>query len=220
MRLEEYWGIGPKTSDLLTEELGIERAVDAIESTDTRALTEAGLSRGRATRILRRATGKEAMDLLATRDTRDVYKELLQMAEEHAVTDRAADNIRVLTPLPTQEAMEERLDEVEAAREAWSALDDETQRTVLAAFTKFDSGGGELADHPVDVLLGGHAEFHFRGRGGKGRGHGRHFLGEQGAFHVSRLLFRQGGSEHGTPLADIIHGGQAGMLQLHGHSTC
>jgi len=93
MRLEEYWGIGPKTSDLLTEELGIERAVDAIESTDTRALTEAGLSRGRATRILRRATGKEAMDLLATRDTRDVYKSCSRWPREHAVTDRAVDNI-------------------------------------------------------------------------------------------------------------------------------
>ncbi|MCU4799275.1 DNA mismatch repair protein [Halobacteria archaeon HArc-gm2] len=153
MRLEEYWGIGPKTSDLLTEELGIERAVDAIESTDTRALTEAGLSRGRATRILRRATGKEAMDLLATRDTRDVYKELLQMAEEHAVTERAADDIRVLTPLPTQEAMEERLDEVETACEAWTALGDETQRTVLAAFTKYDSGGGELAAVRTAIAL-------------------------------------------------------------------
>ncbi|SFS07723.1 DNA mismatch repair protein, MutS family [Halomicrobium zhouii] len=153
MRLEEYWGIGPKTSDLLTEELGIERAVDAIESTDTRALTEAGLSRGRATRILRRATGKEAMDLLATRDTRDVYKELLQMAEEHAVTERAADSIRVLTPLPTQEAMEERLDEVEAACDAWTALDDETQRTVLAAFTKYDGGGGELAAVRTAIAL-------------------------------------------------------------------
>ncbi len=32
MRLEEYWGIGPKTSELLTEELGVERAIEAIES--------------------------------------------------------------------------------------------------------------------------------------------------------------------------------------------
>jgi len=49
--------------------------------------------------------------------------------------------------------MEERLDEVEAAREAWSALDDETQRTVLAAFTKYDSGGGELAAVRTAIAL-------------------------------------------------------------------
>ncbi len=145
MRLEEYWGIGPKTSDLLAGELGVERAVDAIETTDTRALTEAGLSRGRATRILRRATGKEAMDLLATRDTRDVYKELLDLAEEYAVTDGAADKIRVLTPLPTREAMEERLDDVLAARDAWTDLDGETERAVLNAFANYDGAGGELA---------------------------------------------------------------------------
>ncbi|PSP51076.1 DNA mismatch repair protein, partial [Halobacteriales archaeon QH_1_68_42] len=68
MRLEEYWGIGPKTRARLEEELGVERAVAAIESGDTRALVEAGISSGRATRILRRARGGDAMDLLATRD--------------------------------------------------------------------------------------------------------------------------------------------------------
>ncbi|WP_423998761.1 MutS-related protein [Haloarcula salina] len=145
MRLEEYWGIGPKTSELLTEELGVERAIEAIESADTRALTEAGLSRGRATRILRRATGAESMDLLATRDTRDVYKELLDLAEEYAVTADAADKVRVLTPLPTREAMAERLDDVLAARDTWADLSDSDQRAVLDAFDGYDASGGELA---------------------------------------------------------------------------
>ncbi|EMA12431.1 MutS-related protein [Haloarcula marismortui] len=151
MRLEEYWGIGPKTSELLTEELGVERAIEAIESADTRALTTAGLSRGRATRILRRATGAESMDLLATRDTRDVYKELLDLAEEYAVTADAADSIRVLTPLPTREAMAERLDDVLEARDTWADLSESDQRAVLSAFSAYDAGGGELA--AVDVAL-------------------------------------------------------------------
>mgnify|MGYP000486505688 FL=1 len=146
MRLEEYWGIGPKTSTLLTEELGVERAITAIESADTRELTAAGLSRGRATRILRRATGKEAMDLLATRDTRDVYKELLDLAEEFAVTDHAADRIRVLTPLPDRSAMDERLSAVVAARDAWADLGDGRKDEVIAAFDRYDSvDGGELS---------------------------------------------------------------------------
>jgi hypothetical protein len=144
MRLEEYWGIGPKTSELLAEELGIETALEAIESADTRTLTAAGLSRGRATRILRRASGAESMDLLATRDTRDVYKELLDLAEEYAVTTDAADRIRVLTPLPTRKAMEERLDRVLTAKETWTDLSETDQTAVLAAFEEHD-GGGELA---------------------------------------------------------------------------
>ncbi|MBX0323658.1 DNA mismatch repair protein [Halomicroarcula sp. F13] len=145
MRLEEYWGIGPKTSDLLSEELGVERAVEAIESADTRTLTAAGLSRGRATRILRRATGAESMDLLATRDTRDVYKELLDLAEEYAVTADAADRIRVLTPLPTREAMTDRLDDVLAARDTWADLSESDQQAVLDAFERYETGGERAA---------------------------------------------------------------------------
>ncbi|MFC7018922.1 MULTISPECIES: MutS-related protein [Haloarcula] len=152
MRLEEYWGIGPKTSDLLSEALGVERAIEAIESADTRTLTAAGLSRGRATRILRRATGAESMDLLATRDTRDVYKELLDLAEEYAVTADAADRIRVLTPLPTREEMERRLDDVLEARDTWAALPDADREAIIAAFEGYDAEGGELS--AVETALG------------------------------------------------------------------
>ena len=152
MRLEEYWGIGPKTSELLTEELGVERAIEAIESADTRTLASAGLSRGRATRILRRASGAESMDLLATRDTRDVYKELLDLAEEYAVTADAADRVRVLTPLPTRERMESRLDDVVAARETWADLDDGDQRAILSAFADHDGGGERAAVETVLAL--------------------------------------------------------------------
>ncbi|MFB6185188.1 MAG: DNA mismatch repair protein [Haloarculaceae archaeon] len=146
MRLEDYWGIGPKTSELLREELGVEAAVEAIESGDVRVLTQAGLPRGRATRILRRATGGAAMDVLATRDTRNVYKEVLELASEYAVTDHAADRIRVLTPLSGPDAMGERVERVEAAREAWAALDETTRTDVEAAFDAYDSvTGGDRA---------------------------------------------------------------------------
>ena len=144
MRLEEYWGVGPKTRELLTEMLGVEAAVEAIESADVRTLTEAGLSRGRATRILRRATGEAGMDVLATSDARSVYKELLDLAREYAVTRDAADRIQVLTPTADHETREQRLDAVLAARDIWTALDDDTRDTVLAAFEEYDeTGGGE-----------------------------------------------------------------------------
>jgi hypothetical protein len=142
MRLEDYWGIGPKTSELLTAELGSDRAVDAIESADIRALVDAGLHRGRATRILRRANGEAGMDVLATGDTRSVYDDLLTLAAGYALTEHAADRIRVLTPLLDRGAITSRLDEVVAAREAWTGLDETEHDRVVEAFAAYDEAGG------------------------------------------------------------------------------
>ncbi|ELZ21300.1 DNA mismatch repair protein MutS domain-containing protein [Natrinema limicola JCM 13563] len=142
MRLEEFWGVGPKTRETLVDALGRERAIQAIESGDVRTLADAGLARGRATRILRRATDSAGMDVLATSDARSAYKELLDLAVDHAVTQRAADRIRVLTPLESRAAMETRLDDVLAARDAWDALDDADRETVLAAYERYDDREG------------------------------------------------------------------------------
>ena len=142
MRLEDYWGIGPKTRDLLADELGVEAAIEAIESADVRTLTGAGLPSGRATRILRYAHGGEAMDLLATGDARQVYKRLLELLGDYAVSADAADRIRILTPLSSEAAMIERLDDVMEARESWAALTDEEQTAVLTAFEQYDDAGG------------------------------------------------------------------------------
>jgi len=141
MRLEEFWGVGPKTRERLTESIGVEDAVAAIEGGDVRALTEAGLSRGRATRILRRANGGEGMDVLATGDARDVYRELLDLIQAYAVTRQAADRIRVLTPLLDTDEMTERLDDVAAVRAVWTALDDAERERVLDAFERYDEAG-------------------------------------------------------------------------------
>ncbi|MFW6382724.1 MAG: MutS-related protein [Haloferacaceae archaeon] len=144
MRLEDYWGIGPKTRELLASALDVETAIEAIESGDVRTLTEAGLSRGRATRILRRVEGGRAMDVLATRDTREVYKDLLDVIGRYALTDHAADRIRLLTPLENRDDVRSRLDDVVEARDTWRDLDGETRETVTDAFERYDSvGGGE-----------------------------------------------------------------------------
>ncbi|WP_226007214.1 MutS-related protein [Natrinema salinisoli] len=142
MRLEEYWGVGPKTRETLVDELGREQAIRAIESGDVRALADAGLARGRATRILRRATGGAGMDILATSDARSAYKELLDLAVEHTVTQRAADRIRVLTPLDSREEMTARLDDVLAARDAWADLADDDRTAVLEAYERYDERDG------------------------------------------------------------------------------
>lgn len=146
MRLEEYWGVGPKTSAQLEATLGTQRAVEAIESMDVAALVDAGLPRGRATRILRHTHGEHGMAMLATSDARAVYKDLLERACEYAITERARDRIRVLTPLTATDAMEERLDDVTRAAETWAALDDSVRSSVLEAFTRFEeTTGSELA---------------------------------------------------------------------------
>jgi hypothetical protein len=145
MRLEAYWGVGPKTAERLETELGTAEAVDAIESADVRALVDAGIPRGRATRILRRANGGEGLDALATDDAREVYKDLVSLAAEHAVTRHAGDRIRVLTPLTDRGEMTERLDRVEAARDTWRGLDDDTRETVLSVFAEHDGDSRRAA---------------------------------------------------------------------------
>ena len=143
MRLEEYWGIGPKTRTVLESELGVERAIEAIESGDVRTLVDAGLSRGRATRILRHAHGGEALDILATADARDVYKQLLDIVSEYAVTTETANRIRILTPLDSVEAMRERLDSVDDARDSWGTLEENERERVLEIFDAYEDEGGD-----------------------------------------------------------------------------
>jgi len=142
MRLEQYWGVGPKTAETLRESLGEEAAIAAIESADVRALVDAGVPRGRATRVLRRANGKKAMDLFGTRDAREVYDDLLDIAAGYAVTDHAADRVRVLTPLTSDGRREDRLDDVLEARDAWAGLSEADREAVLDAFTEYDEAGG------------------------------------------------------------------------------
>jgi hypothetical protein len=151
MRLDDYWGVGPKTRRLLTEQLGVEAAIEAVESGDVATLVDAGLPQGRATRILRHAHGGEALDVLATSDTRKVYKELLELASEYAVTDGARDRVRILTPLSERTAMEDRLDDVLAARDSWADLGDSRRGAVLDIFERYDEGGGRRA--AVDAAL-------------------------------------------------------------------
>lgn len=152
MRLTDYWGVGPKTRELLATELGEAEAVEAIEAADIRTLTQAGLSQGRATRILRRAGGEADLAVLATPDTRAVYRELLNLARQHAITRHAADRIRVLTPLPGEDAMTARLDRIEAASATWDRLSADDRRAVEHVFERYDeAGGGDRA--AVEAIL-------------------------------------------------------------------
>ena len=145
MDLEGYWGIGPKTKATLTASLSTEDAVAAIEAGDLRTLVRAGVDRGRATRILRRARSDAGMALLATSDTRAVYDAVLDLIAEHALTEGAAARIQTLTPLTDQATMQDRLTAVQTARATWQDLSEPTQSAVEEAFQTYDAAGDERA---------------------------------------------------------------------------
>jgi hypothetical protein len=154
MELEAYWGVGPKTRAKLEASVGTEAAVEAIEAGDVRTLVDAGVEPSRATRILRRVQSAEGMDLLATPDARAVYKDIIELAADHAVNREAAGRIRTLTPLTDRNPIDSRLDAVERARETWTRLDGGTREAVLEAFEAYDDvGGGELAAVETTVAL-------------------------------------------------------------------
>ena len=136
--LQEYWGVGPKTRDLLADEMGEKAAAEAIEKSDVRALVGAGLPRGRATRVVRRAKGGEGLEILATRDTRDVYKSLLDRMGEYAVTDEAEDRVTVMTPFTDRKEAEERLESVWGAVGALERLGGD----IVDAFKGYDETDG------------------------------------------------------------------------------
>jgi hypothetical protein len=138
MRLEDYWGVGPKTKATLEASLGTEAAIRAVEAGDLRALVDAGLTESRAATIIRRARSEAGMDLLATADTRNVYKEIIELATTFAVSRTAAGQIRTLTPLADREAIAERLGSVERGRETWTGLDEATREAILDAFETYD----------------------------------------------------------------------------------
>jgi DNA mismatch repair protein MutS2 len=158
MRLDDYWGVGPKTSELLEAELGVERAIQAIEASNVRVLSNAGLSRGRATRILRQANGGEGMAVLATRDTRSVYKSLLDLASDYAVTPDAGDRIRVMTPVRSPEEATDRLDSVMAAVTSWDELTDAERTSVLDAFEAYDGTERTAVETALELQATGTTE--------------------------------------------------------------
>jgi len=106
MRLEEYWGVGPKTAERLETELGVPAAVDAIEKRGRAgARRRRHLAAAPPASCGARTAARDGQ--LATDDTRAVYKELVSLAATYAVTRHAGDRIRVLTPLTDRAAMSE-----------------------------------------------------------------------------------------------------------------
>ncbi len=76
-------------------------------------------------------------------------------------------------------------------------------------------GSGELRHDPREIFLAGHAVMQLRGGRTVGRGHPLCLVREEVRPHVAVLHHRNRRCEQRTAIADIVHRGEAGMLQLH-----
>jgi len=143
MELESIPGVGPKTAASLAE---LDDPEGALRAGDVATLARAsGVSEGRAAAIARAAIRREHDDpgeFLATDRARELYRNVLGLLQERAVTDYAEKRLETLFPSPRAS----RIEEIRAF--AADAVERDPDDRVLAAL----SGVEPLADpDPVRV---------------------------------------------------------------------
>jgi len=154
MRLEDYWGSARRRASGSRSRSGPSgRSRRSRRPTSGRSSTP-GSTAGEPPGSSAARTARPAWVSSRLATHARVYDDLLTVAAGHALTDHAADRIRVLTPLTERSAIESRLDEVVAARDAWAALDDGERDRVVAAFDDYDAAeGSDLAAVETAVAL-------------------------------------------------------------------
>lgn len=143
MDLEAIPGVGAKTADRLRE---LDDPDGALAAGDVAAVARApGISEGRAARIVRAAIrhdhGDEG-DFLATDRARELYRDVLGLLQDRAVTDYARKRLETLYPSGTRS----RIDEVREF--AAAAMEREPDPDVLDALD-----GVEPPAEPRDVRV-------------------------------------------------------------------
>ncbi|MFT4930403.1 MAG: DNA mismatch repair protein MutS2 [Natronomonas sp.] len=143
MELSAIPGVGEKTAAALSELDDPERA---LREGDVATIARApGISQGRAARIARaaiRETHDDPGGFLATDRARAVYASILDLLQERAVTDHAAQRLETFYPSTAAS----RIEEVRAF--AASAMEREPDEAVLAALD-----GVEPLETPTDVRV-------------------------------------------------------------------
>ncbi|MFT4892027.1 MAG: DNA mismatch repair protein MutS2, partial [Halobacteriales archaeon] len=143
MELSAIPGVGEKTAAALSELDDPERA---LREGDVATIARApGISQGRAARIARaaiRETHDDPGGFLATDRARAVYASILDLLQERAVTDHAAQRLETFYPSTAAS----RIEEVRAF--AASAMEREPDAAVLAALD-----GVEPLETPTDVRV-------------------------------------------------------------------
>ncbi|MEF8756630.1 MAG: helix-hairpin-helix domain-containing protein [Halobacteriales archaeon] len=143
MELSAIPGVGKKTAAALSELDDPERA---LREGDVATIARApGISQGRAARIARaaiRETHDDPGGFLATDRAREVYASILELLQERAVTDHAAQRLETFYPSTAAS----RIEEVRAFAE--SAMEREPDEAVLSALD-----GVEPLENPTDVRV-------------------------------------------------------------------
>ncbi|WP_049997924.1 MutS-related protein [Halococcus sediminicola] len=118
MDLESVPGVGAKTAERLDS---LENPERALREGDVAALARApGISPGRAAAIARgaiRAEHDDSGEFLATERSREIYRDVLGLLQERAVTDDAARRLETLFPTGSASRIEEVREWVERAME-------------------------------------------------------------------------------------------------------
>ena len=108
MELESVPGVGTKTAERLRE---LDDPEGALERGDVAAIARApGISDGRAARIARgaiRARHGDDGDFLATDRARELYRDVLALVQDRAVTDYAARRLETFYPSASASRIEE-----------------------------------------------------------------------------------------------------------------
>lgn len=137
MEFESIPGVGAKTASALADHEGAERALR--EGDVAHLASTPGISEGRAARIARGAVRKKHDDsskLLRTDRAREIYRELLSLLKERAVTSYAKRRLETFYP----SASSSRIEEVQAfATQAIEHEPDPGVREALAGVAPLDT---------------------------------------------------------------------------------
>ena len=137
MEFESIPGVGAKTASALADHEGAERALR--EGDVAHLASTPGISEGRADRIARGAVRKKHDDsskLLRTDRAREIYRELLSLLKERAVTSYAKRRLETFYP----SASSSRIEEVQAfATQAIEHEPDPGVREALAGVAPLDT---------------------------------------------------------------------------------
>ncbi|HIJ13024.1 MAG TPA: hypothetical protein HA275_04760 [Halobacteriales archaeon] len=131
LELERYWGIGPKTREKFEDKLGVDGAQRAVLYSDFDSLLSTGVGLGRIVSILRRVGEGKNIDAFGSVDSRNGYKNILEIVQKFSVSSRVKNKIKILAPMSSIGLINEQLDLIFDTVEAWKLLPEENRKMIL-----------------------------------------------------------------------------------------
>lgn len=142
LELERYWGIGPKTRAKFENKLGVDGAQRAVLYSDFDSLLSTGVGLGRIVSILRRVGEGKNIDAFGSVDSRNEYKNILEIVQKFSVSSRVKNKIKILAPMSSIGLINEQLDLIFDTGEAWKLLPEENRKVILERLKWCDGAEG------------------------------------------------------------------------------